>query len=172
MQEINERILRIIEHFCAGNKSQFAKMMGEKPQTISSWCTRNTTGRGIVNKILDKLPEISESWLLAGEGDMLKSDADKQKLGNTINANGGIAGAIAGAVGAANGGFLGAVCSAAATNLLPGISSALLKILSQYDEALSAERNIREKGEIENIRIKNENEQLKLEIEELKSKLQ
>ncbi len=172
MQEINERILRIIKHYCGGNKTKFAIMMGEKPQTISSWCTRKI-GRGVTDKILDKLPEIRESWLLTGEGDMLKSDVDRHGLVNTDNAHDKISGLVAGTSGSTATGLIGAAGFAAAINpMLSGISSSLLKILSQYDEALSAERNMREKGEIENIRIKSENEQLKLEIEELKSKLQ
>lgn len=59
--------------------------MGEKPQTISGWLKRNNSPR-VLNKILEKFPMVSASWLLLGEGEMLlNSEATDttQKIFNT-----------------------------------------------------------------------------------------
>lgn len=64
--------MRIIEHFCGGNKAEFARMMEERPQTISSWIVRDV-GNSITNKILSRFPEVNNVWLLTGEGEMLSS---------------------------------------------------------------------------------------------------
>lgn len=71
MTTSNERILFIIKQFCNDNQAEFARRMGEKPQTISGWLKRNNSPR-VLNKILDKFPDISRSWLLLGEGEMIK----------------------------------------------------------------------------------------------------
>lgn len=84
METINQRILRIIEHFCDGNKAEFARKVGEKPQTISSWMVRNV-GRSITDKILINFPEVSNVWLLTGEGEML-NDACTTKVITTEEA--------------------------------------------------------------------------------------
>ena len=60
----------LIAHFTNGNKAQFAKVLGVSPQTISAWTTRNTFDSEL---IYTKCRGISSSWLLTGEGDMLKS---------------------------------------------------------------------------------------------------
>lgn len=70
MTTINDRILFMIKHYCEGNKAEFARIMCEKPQTISGWLKRNN-GTNVLNKILEKFPDVSPSWLYTGEGDML-----------------------------------------------------------------------------------------------------
>lgn len=81
----NERILFIIKHFCDDNQAEFARRMGEKPQTICGWLKRNNSPR-VLNKILDKFPMVSASWLLLGEGEMLSNSEttnNTQEIFNT-----------------------------------------------------------------------------------------
>lgn len=59
----------LITHYTGGNKSQFAKLLGIKPQTINTWDTRGTFD---LELIYSKCEGISGDWLLTGEGPMLK----------------------------------------------------------------------------------------------------
>lgn len=52
---------------------ELADFLGISRQNLSAWRTRNSIN---VNSIVDKLPELRRSWLLTGEGTMLKSDTD------------------------------------------------------------------------------------------------
>ena len=70
MTTINDRILFMINHFCEGNKAEFARIMNEKPQTISGWLKRKN-GSGVLKKILERFPSVSPAWLLTGNGNML-----------------------------------------------------------------------------------------------------
>ena len=74
MTTINERILLIIKDFCDGSKAEFARNMNELPQTINGWLKREV-GFNVLNKISEKFPDISKSWLLTGEGSMLIEDS-------------------------------------------------------------------------------------------------
>ena len=60
----------IIAHETNGNKAQFAKILGVSPQTISAWIARSTFD---AENIYTKCRYINPSWLLTGEGEMLKT---------------------------------------------------------------------------------------------------
>lgn len=60
----------LIAHYTGGNKSQFAKMLGVKPQTINTWDSRSTFD---IELIYSKCEHISADWLLTGKGPMLKT---------------------------------------------------------------------------------------------------
>lgn len=75
MQTESERIKNVINHFCA-SKAEFARIMEERPQTISNWVARGA-GKAVLNKILAKFPHINANWLLTGEGEMLKEQHNK-----------------------------------------------------------------------------------------------
>ena len=77
MTTTNERILFMINHFCEGNKAEFARRMGEQPQTISGWLKRNN-GNGVLNKILSKFPMVNPAWLYTGEGEMIDKDSNER----------------------------------------------------------------------------------------------
>lgn len=74
-----DRLLRLIDHFSQGNKSQFAKMLGITPQAVTTWIARNTYD---VDTIYAKCLNISPHWLLSGDGDMLLSKVDNQSIDN------------------------------------------------------------------------------------------
>lgn len=64
------RLEMLITHYSGGNKSQFAKILGIRPQTINSWILRNTYDADL---LYAKCEGVSGDWLLSGEGEMLKS---------------------------------------------------------------------------------------------------
>lgn len=70
-----DRLLKLIELFAGGNKSEFARMIGVTPQAISTWISRNTFD---IDIIYSKCINVSPEWLLTGEGDMLKSTAEHE----------------------------------------------------------------------------------------------
>lgn len=74
--EIYQRIEIIRKEFF-GNNINFAKAMNEKPTTTSGWCsgTRNI-GINVVQKILEKIPNISDVWLYTGKGSMLLAEGE------------------------------------------------------------------------------------------------
>lgn len=55
--------------FCK-SKAEFARLMDEKPQTVSNWVARGA-GRNVLDKIISKFPQINANWLITGEGKML-----------------------------------------------------------------------------------------------------
>ena len=59
----------LIQHFSAGNKAQFAKLLGITPQTVSTWLARNTFD---ADRIFAYCEGVNGNWLLSGKGDMLK----------------------------------------------------------------------------------------------------
>lgn len=77
MSNESDRIRLIISHFCE-SPADFARKMGEKPQTVSNWITRGV-GKNVIDKIVTGFPEVNIDWLLTGEGEMLKGSAQKNK---------------------------------------------------------------------------------------------
>ena len=71
----NERIECIINALCDGNKSQFARLLGVKPQTINTWIARDTFD---IERVYSCCGNLNPHWLLTGEGEMMKSDATDQ----------------------------------------------------------------------------------------------
>lgn len=61
----------LIQHFSAGNKAQFAKLLGITPQTVSTWLARNTFD---ADKIFALCEGVNGDWLLSGKGNMLKGE--------------------------------------------------------------------------------------------------
>lgn len=71
---------KIINELFGGSKSEFARKLDVKPQTISSWIARNTFDTEL---IFAKCENISAEWLLTGEGSMLNTTTLEQPS-NTI----------------------------------------------------------------------------------------
>ena len=57
--------------------SEFAKFLGLKQNTISSWKSRNSLDYDL---IISKCDQINANWLLTGEGEMLKSKVSNNNL--------------------------------------------------------------------------------------------
>lgn len=69
-----ERIAMIISQFCE-SKADFARKIGERPQTVSNWVSRGA-GKNVLNKILGYFPEVNVNWLLTGEGEMINQSSN------------------------------------------------------------------------------------------------
>ena len=78
----NERLERLVEYYGNGNKSHFAKILGVKAQTINTWLSRNTYDTEL---IFAKCDNINASWLLTGEGNMLRSESEKEEKLPSVN---------------------------------------------------------------------------------------
>lgn len=61
---------------CSGNNKLFAKIMDVKANTTSNWVSRGVSLE-IANTILSKFSNVNSTWLLTGEGEMLKTDTPK-----------------------------------------------------------------------------------------------
>lgn len=57
--------------------SDFAKFLGIKPQTLSSWYSRNMFD---IELLYSKCVDINANWLLTGEGSMFKDDIFTEKM--------------------------------------------------------------------------------------------
>lgn len=72
MNNNGERIAKIIQQFCE-SKADFARKVGEKPQTVSNWVVRDN-GINVLNKVMEVFPQVNKDWLMTGHGDMIKSN--------------------------------------------------------------------------------------------------
>jgi len=93
--ETNERIKKIREYFCNDNNVKFAEIMEENPNTTSNWVNENRKiGKTVLDKILDRFSDVNPTWLLIGEGEMLKNNqqigniSNSTAIGNNVNGNG------------------------------------------------------------------------------------
>ena len=84
---------KIMEYKGFQTKAAFAEFLGISTQNLSAWYKRNTFDE---NKIVNAIPELKTSWLLTGEGEMLKDESisqnaygdNNQIAGRDINNNG------------------------------------------------------------------------------------
>lgn len=76
MKTKKERLLQLINHYCNGKSTVFAKKLGVSPSTISSWLARDSFDYDL---IFAKCENILPEWLLTGEGDMLKQEREAEE---------------------------------------------------------------------------------------------
>lgn len=62
---------KIMEYKGFQTKAAFAEFLGISTQNLSAWYKRNTFDE---NKIVNAIPELKTSWLLTGEGEMLRGN--------------------------------------------------------------------------------------------------
>lgn len=86
---VNDRIEQLIEYFCEGNKSLFAKKIGVAPSVIG-----NITGERkgnpsfeVTQKILDAFVTVDPDWFIHGTGSMLRSDQSTLQNSASISDN-------------------------------------------------------------------------------------
>lgn len=64
-------LMQLIQQYEDGNKTRFAKRLGLSPQGISTWLSRGTIDYEL---IYSKCEYLSATWLLTGEGSMLRTE--------------------------------------------------------------------------------------------------
>lgn len=74
-------INKLIEYYSDGSSSQFAKKLGVKPQTVSTWGSRNTFD---IELIFAKCEDVNPLFLLTGKGDVVlkkcKNDSNVESI--------------------------------------------------------------------------------------------
>jgi repressor LexA len=75
-QPIHERLNFLIERLAGGIQARFAERVGVPTGTIGDILGKKKSKPGfeLTGKILQAYPEVSERWLITGEGEMLKSE--------------------------------------------------------------------------------------------------
>ena len=78
---IDKRLIlnKLKDHLNLKKNEDFAKFLGIKPNSLSTWYSRNTYNSDL---ILEKCEFLNESWLLTGEGEMLKKDVEAKNIEN------------------------------------------------------------------------------------------
>ena len=76
----------IKSHYNIRSDADFARFLGLKPQTLSSWYSRNVFD---IELLYAKCGEIDANWLLTGKGEMLRNN---QKIGENHSVNQSIVG--------------------------------------------------------------------------------
>lgn len=72
MKNNGERIKMIISQFCK-SKADFARKVGESPQTVNNWVSRDN-GMNVLNKVIEAFPEVNSDWLMTGHGTIVNGD--------------------------------------------------------------------------------------------------
>lgn len=75
MNDINFRIKSLIDIFCKGNNSAFARKVGAKENNIRHYLNGTEPKFSFLKKLTEEL-DINPEWLLTGKGDMLKEKND------------------------------------------------------------------------------------------------
>lgn len=74
-ETINSRIAKIRTKYCSNSNTLFAKKMDLSKQTTSNLCSDGTSvGAKTINRILTAFPQVSRTWLVLGEGPMLREE--------------------------------------------------------------------------------------------------
>ena len=79
--ELNLRINQIRLILFDDNNRNFANTLGVNEQNISNICSvqsRRNASLALVKRIIEQVPEVSATWLITGEGEMLKKTQQQQ----------------------------------------------------------------------------------------------
>lgn len=79
---MHTRLSIFIDYATKGNKAEFARAIGVRPQLLTKLLQGTAFGVTAINAILRAYPELNARWLLLGEGGMLRGAESslKQRL--------------------------------------------------------------------------------------------
>lgn len=83
MNDINDRIKYIIDQYYKGNVTAFSREVGVTQGTIRDIITgrRNSPTAKTIEKILNVITvSVNSTWLLTGEGEMIKTDPQPEVI--------------------------------------------------------------------------------------------
>jgi len=84
MDELNKRVVKVMEHFSI-SKSDFALKLGIGLPTIAHiFSGRNKPGVDILQKILLTYPSINATWLMLGNGEMIVTQKPSLNIDNEL----------------------------------------------------------------------------------------
>lgn len=89
-KNIQSRVATIVETLCGGNKSEFCRRIGRKPDAIKDIIggAHNAPGYGLIYDILASDLGISAEWLILGVGNITKQEVTKEPVpSNNIHHN-------------------------------------------------------------------------------------
>ena len=72
---MEERIKRIISHYCGGSQAAFASAVGITPQYANRIASGHGCGLRTVEAILTAFPDVNARWLICGTGAMSINDS-------------------------------------------------------------------------------------------------
>ncbi len=75
---VNQRLMKVVDHFTKGNEKRFAEQIGVSPAVINNYTTgkqQSKPGFEVLSKICEQFPDINIEWLINGRGGMLKGAA-------------------------------------------------------------------------------------------------
>lgn len=87
--EVNRRLKKIIVDVYKVSPVEFSKKYND-PKAVKTYniiSERNGVSKNMLDEILGAYPEINRTWLLTGEGEMLKETSDNEKIAARSNDN-------------------------------------------------------------------------------------
>lgn len=176
MKTIGNRIREIKEFYYGterGSNKKFAEFMEETPQVVSNWFSRGDgVSSGVINKILEKFPDIDRGWLIGGNGNMLTATkASETPIGSAASTIGkSLTSSVAGInIGSTIG--EGIACAAAPFNIGGIVGSFFSSLFDGNDDVTEEEAvEVLKEALEDHKRISEENEELKSEVEYWRSK--
>lgn len=176
MKTIGNRIREIKEFYYGterGSNKKFAEFMEETPQVVSNWFSRGDgVSTGVINKILEKFPDIDKGWLIGGNGNMLTATkASESAIGSASSAIGkSLASSVAGInIGSTIG--TGLACAATPFNIGGIVGSFFSSLFGGNDDVTEEEAvEVLKEALEDHKRISEENEELRSEVEYWRSK--
>lgn len=85
MDELRNRFIKVIEMYCSGNQSKFAKTIGVSQGNISNIFSRGTIPSSeLIAKTSIAFPKLNLRWLLTGDGEEMEISSSSKEESSPI----------------------------------------------------------------------------------------